>query len=1176
MSIQNLNVSFYLNSSIVFIVGSDDYHKQLEMVLNKGTISVRYTNLLLCGLPGSGRSSFLHLLLGGAVNDDNPIASMIMRTPSLKFEDLAKHRWEWDRLDYKTLKNIVTSHIKSCGATVIPEDMPEQSSSATSLAEEQPHHHSAGKHEAPVISHDEYSFEQFLIERLSLHLEHQKMILENDSTLEDMLESDKPEEKCYKMFFFHTEADVHGYFSLLEETLCILSQFKMCDSEQLLQKAEIVDSFIDKLRKLNATLKEVHVLLSQFVPLMHMYKSSWHSQNFDGSTCMLSLTDSIPFSFSASSSSSPPPPSKPKIFLPSHPSSVCNEILSALPVAELPDGKALHFINVVGLSGPLSFLNTIPSILSYTTVNLITHRLDIAFDERYCPESAMNYIDSTTHIDMLDNLIKSLSFSQKPQMEGITSRVEPRHNKKMFLVVGTCLDRINKVELHSKNMLLDKRFDKIYDTLLRDAGSILFVVDNLNPSGNEEKLMLIRRKVCKHYVEADIPIQWYLLQLELMRAQDHCDVLPFDEVLHIGEAFQMSGDDVKDALSFFHNMTIIFYFSSALPSKVFVNPSIFLAKLANATRKHQLHADVFCAPNKQLLEILESQLLDCQLLESHLLEIQLLKSQLLESQLLESQLLKSQRLKSQRLVNQFLESQLLESQHLENQHLESQLLENQRLESQRRKSQQLKSQLLESQLLESQLLEIQLLQSQHLESQHRKSQRQKSQHLKSQLLESHLLEKRLLEIHLESQHQKAQSQVLEIQHSVSQILESQQNQRLEHLKIQLLESQCLESQLLKIRLFESQNLEYQRQKSQYLKSQLLESQLLESQLLESQLLESQLLKSQYLEGQRQQNQHLKSQRLENQHLESQLLESQLLESQCRNSQHLKSQLLKSQCLKSQCLKIQLLESQFLESQLLKSHLLESQHLESQHRKSQHLKSQLLKSQCLKSQLLNSQFLESQRLERQLLNSWHLKSEVLKSQLLESQHLEIQLLKSRLREKWHLERQLLEGLLLVLQLQDSRLPISIDFHVIDPLVISWDHKIPCGLFYALCVKLGLNWELIPSQHFQNFVHFRDKQVTLIDRHCHWIEIHYEGLNFDACFEIKSEIHKALQNILALFNIDATVLPQKCEYFLCFAKHHQPDHLCIINNNKSAICVRDGSIIGFTKRQRPWLTPHTKRE
>ena len=606
-----------LHGSIVFIVGS---YEQLEAALKEGTIRVRYTNLLLCGLPGSGRSSFLRLLLGGDVNVDNPIARMIMRTPQLKFEDLANHRWEWDKLDYMTLRNIVTSHVKSCGAAARPRDMSKQSTSATSVIEKPPHHHSTDERKAPSSS-DEYAFEDFLIKSLSQHVQHQRKVFEaeEDGTLYDMLldpfesqyvvfgpEEDgtpggivlntlKSEKDFLKMLLsFRTKDDLANYISLLRKTFFILSQFKRNDPEQLLQKGEIVDSFSDKLYKLCDPRLERVLQMIFSLTQRHRYLFPQHLHH----SMLSSPMHSIPFPSSASSTSPTRLarlPGKPEV-PPPHLSSFYNEILSSLPTAQLPDGKALHFINIIATSGPLSFLNTIPAILSYTTVNLITHRLDIPLEEKILyPEGTIpldeilypeSTIEGATHIDMLDSLIRSLSFSQKPHTEGVMTRMEPEHNK-MFAVVGSCFDRINEDILDKKNELLDERFGKFSDVLLRDAGSILFAVNNLKRRENEEeKLMLIRRKVCQHYVEADIPIRWYLLQLELMRAQESHDVLPLDEVLRIGKTLQMSEDDeddVKNALSFFHDMTIIFYFPVVLPGVVFVKPQYLISKLLALT-----------------------------------------------------------------------------------------------------------------------------------------------------------------------------------------------------------------------------------------------------------------------------------------------------------------------------------------------------------------------------------------------------------------------------------------------------------------------------------------------------------------------------------------------------------------------------------------------------------------
>ena len=499
---------------------------------------------------------------------------MIMRTPQLKFEDLANHRWEWDKLDYATLRTIVTSHVKS-GRPV-----DEQSSHVTK--EQQLCHHSTDKPK-DLLSSDEYSFEDLLIKSLSQRIEQQNQLfkLQEGGNLQEAIDewksdaqkgSVEPKAEFHKLLLqIPNERIFNGYVSSVNIACKALSQLKS-GPVQLIQKEEVVHLFEEKLHELAnfCSSARFHDVLSMFFLPLHEHQM--FGSNFD---CFPN------FSYSTHPVPSPPPiPSPPSQPLDSpHSSSVCNDILHSLPTAQLPDGKALHFINIIAMSGPLSFLNAIPAILSYTTVNLITHRLDIPLEE----EDSM---------DMLDSLIRSLSFSQKPHTEGVMARMEPEHNKKMFAVVGSCFDHINEDILDKKNELLDKRFGKFRDNLLRDAGSILFAVNNLKRSENEEeKLMLIRRKVCQHYIEADIPISWYLLQLELMRAQESCDVLPLDEVLRIGETWKMLEDDVKNALLFFHDMAIIFYFPVVLPGVVFVKPQVLISKLLALTNRSDLQVN---------------------------------------------------------------------------------------------------------------------------------------------------------------------------------------------------------------------------------------------------------------------------------------------------------------------------------------------------------------------------------------------------------------------------------------------------------------------------------------------------------------------------------------------------------------------------------------------------------
>ena len=144
-----------------------------------------------------------------------------------------------------------------------------------------------------------------------------------------------------------------------------------------------------------------------------------------------------------------------------------------------------------------------------------------------------------------------------------------------------------------------------------------------------------------------------------------------------------------------------------------------------------------------------------------------------------------------------------------------------------------------------------------------------------------------------------------------------------------------------------------------------------------------------------------------------------------------------------------------------------------------------------------------------------------------------------------------------------------------IVFAWDQKVPRGLFQALCVKLGQSGWGFPSKCLHNLVSFRDKQVTLINHKCRWIEIYYEGDDLRSPSEIKNKIYNLMQEILKLFNIDTTELRPLEQYFFC-SRHRSMDHLCSIStdSSKMAICLLDGSEFRITDKQESWLDAGAK--
>ena len=106
--------------------------KMLNTPLKEATITIRYTNLLLCGLPDSSRSSFYRLLLNADATASVPpiaITRMMMRTPELKLRGLSTNPYEWEMLEDSTFQEILASHFSEAS-----EDMPKLSLSKPSLA----------------------------------------------------------------------------------------------------------------------------------------------------------------------------------------------------------------------------------------------------------------------------------------------------------------------------------------------------------------------------------------------------------------------------------------------------------------------------------------------------------------------------------------------------------------------------------------------------------------------------------------------------------------------------------------------------------------------------------------------------------------------------------------------------------------------------------------------------------------------------------------------------------------------------------------------------------------------------------------------------------------------------------------------------------------------------------
>ena len=88
----------------------------------------------------------------------------------------------------------------------------------------------------------------------------------------------------------------------------------------------------------------------------------------------------------------------------------------------------------------------------------------------------------------------------------------------------------------------------------------------------------IRREVCQSYIEAEIPVRWFLFQLDLEEDQmiSNSSIISKPQCISIGNTLEMDESDVNAALMYYNDLTIHLHFPEVLPNVVFVNPKPLL------------------------------------------------------------------------------------------------------------------------------------------------------------------------------------------------------------------------------------------------------------------------------------------------------------------------------------------------------------------------------------------------------------------------------------------------------------------------------------------------------------------------------------------------------------------------------------------------------------------------
>ena len=253
--------------------------------------------------------------------------------------------------------------------------------------------------------------------------------------------------------------------------------------------------------------------------------------------------------------------------------------------------RPIHWIYAVDTGGQAAFLDIAPALLRYTSVNILTHRLHEKLSDETCfiysvkgKQIGLPIKRKLTHQQVLERSMRSLASLQPPQFQHIKVSSESKEGSD-FLVLGTFYDKYklsNEESLHDKEKILDSTLSHFNDVILKYGSSIIFPVDTTARGDDELKIAnAIRRKVSKSYTEADIPARWFLFQLELLRLRDSGrQIVTLSICCKTGISCNMNNEEVKAALVYFHDLTVILYFPHVLKNVVFLHPQPLFDKLS--------------------------------------------------------------------------------------------------------------------------------------------------------------------------------------------------------------------------------------------------------------------------------------------------------------------------------------------------------------------------------------------------------------------------------------------------------------------------------------------------------------------------------------------------------------------------------------------------------------------
>ena len=286
---------------------------------------------------------------------------------------------------------------------------------------------------------------------------------------------------------------------------------------------------------------------------------------------VLSLPDNTQPSTEIQPDPSPTPQSPPKkrkkeVAPEYHTEAVVQEILATKPKGI---HKSDHWLYVIDSGGQPAYQELLPLFTRAASLNIITLDLSKPLNERFDLEYRINgkYFEchsKSTQLAFFQSAV-STGASFKPLDISCISK-KPTHS--MHLVLGTHYDNenVSNATLKENEEILKSSMSSLESyiqncVIHQSDDSIIFPVNTIAASEERAKYS---EEICKAIwldgsdasLKIKIPIRWFAFELSLPEQS----IVSVKEALSIGERYGMKEEDTKQALRYFHDVSLMLYY----------------------------------------------------------------------------------------------------------------------------------------------------------------------------------------------------------------------------------------------------------------------------------------------------------------------------------------------------------------------------------------------------------------------------------------------------------------------------------------------------------------------------------------------------------------------------------------------------------------------------------------